>query len=115
MRSDGSCMGSLGPSRRWRGECDCLVIQRMPETDLPRVQTQRWIIYVQSLTLTQSAPGQIRGIPAHRVAQVREMNANLIRAAGERPGFEQGSAVTQSSLYVKLSTGGQSRLLINGS
>jgi len=87
----------------------------MPETYLPRVQAQRWIIYGQSLTLTQGAPCQIRGIPTHRVAQVREMNANLIRAAGERPGFEQGSAVTQSPLHVKLSTGGQSRLLINGS
>ena len=79
------------------------------------VQAERVIADRVGLGLPELLIGQIHLLALDRPAEVPQVDANLIRAAGERPGFEQGGAVTQSSLHVKLGTGGQSRLLINGS
>lgn len=71
------------------------------------MQAEWWGADIQSLTLTERAPHQVDRISPDRKTQVRQMNANLVRAAGRRTGFEQGRAILESPLNSKPGPGRQ--------
>ena len=77
----------------------------MSETDPPRMQTQRRSVDVQGLSLSQRIAHQVRRVAANREAQVRKVDANLIRAASDGSGLQQGSAVSNTLPDPKLGAG----------
>ena len=61
------------------------------------MQAQRRGVHCQRLRVAQLATGEIRGVAADRKTQVRAVDANLVRASGQRPRFQQRRAVGDSS------------------
>src|SRR3979411_2106073 len=87
----------------------------MPEADAPGMQAQRRGIYIQSLTLAQAASRQIGRIPTDRETQMRKVDADLIRAARQRPRFQQGGAIGNALLNQKPGACRQAGIRVNGS
>jgi hypothetical protein len=75
----------------------------MPKADAPGMQAQRWIVYRQRLTLAERVARLIGGIAAHRIAEVRQVDANLIGTSGQGPRFQQRRSVTRTVLDAELS------------
>src|SRR5436190_13291119 len=67
--------------------------ERVSELDLPRVQAERWRVDAQRLRVAHRVTGQINRISADRETQMPQVHANLIRASGERPRFQQCRAI----------------------
>ena len=86
----------------------------MPEADAPGMQAQRRCIDVQSLTLAQAAPAQIGRVATDREPAVRKVDADLIRAAGQRPRFQQGGAIGDPLLNQKPGACRQAGIAVTG-
>ena len=67
--------------------------QRMIEGDLPCMQAERRIADGERLRLADLAIGQIGGVAEDGEAEVPEVDADLIGAAGDGHGFDQRGAI----------------------
>ena len=65
----------------------------MFERKHPRMQAERWSVHGQGLGVAGAAFSGVGGITLDRMAEVAEVEADLIGAAGEWPGFEKSGAV----------------------
>ena len=66
----------------------------MSESDLPRMQTQRWIIG--SKCLRTGLAVVIGQIAPDRMPQMRQMQADLVRATGDGSSFDQSRSIGES-------------------
>ena len=65
----------------------------MFDPKLPGMQAERWSVHGQGLGVAGAAFGGVGGITLDRMAEVAEVEADLIGAASEWPGFEKSGAV----------------------
>ena len=76
------------------------------------MEPQRWVPDSQRLRAAELHVGKISLVATHGKSQMPEMHANLVRASGQWPSFEQGCAIGEAPKHAKFSVRRQSVMQI---
>ncbi len=85
----------------------------MPEGEFPGVQAKWRFFGRECLAVSQSVARQIHWIAANRETQMPQVQANLVCAASEGTGLQQGGAVGVSADDSEFRASGKTILCIN--
>ena len=85
------------PLGRGSFEGDALVGERMPELETPGVEAKRRGAYIECLSITSDlGVREINRIADDREAELPEVRANLVGAAGDGARFDQGGVIGEA-------------------